>query len=119
MVVASHGFVKAQKSRVSIQRPTWRAADQGKRAKTSKRSVRRLTPTVRPLRAKRSWRKENEMKLPKLVYVFVNKEGKDEWLNVEETAEACAEKGERILVGVYELKEKLSVSLEVKEEKAG
>ena len=56
------------------------------------------------------------MKLPKLVYVFVYKDGKEEWLNVEDTAEACAEKGEKRLVGVYELKEKLNVSLEVKEE---
>jgi hypothetical protein len=57
------------------------------------------------------------MKLPKLVYVFVYKEGKDEeWLNVESTAEGCAEKGEKRLVGVYELKEKITVSLEVKEE---
>lgn len=56
------------------------------------------------------------MKLPKLVYVFVYKDGTEEWLNVEETAEACAEKGEKRLVGVYELKEKLNVTLEVKEE---
>jgi hypothetical protein len=56
------------------------------------------------------------MKLPKLVYVFVHKGGNEEWLNVEDSAEACAEKGEKKLVGVYELKEKLTVSLEVKEE---
>ena len=56
------------------------------------------------------------MKLPKLVYVFVYKDGKEEWLNVYPSAEECAEKGEKKLVGVYELKEKITVSLEVKEE---
>ena len=30
--------------------------------------------------------------------------------------EACAEKGEKVLVGVYELKEKINVTLEIKEE---
>lgn len=58
-----------------------------------------------------------ENKLPQKVYVFVNENNDGEtWLTAEETAEACAEKGEKRLVGVYELKEKLNVSLEVKEE---
>jgi len=56
------------------------------------------------------------MKLPKKVFVYVVKEGDMEFLSAEETAEACAEKGEKRLVGVYELKEKLNVTLEVKEE---
>lgn len=56
------------------------------------------------------------MKLPKKVFVYVVKDGDYEFLSAEETAEACAEKGEKRLVGVYELKEKLNVTLEVKEE---
>ena len=56
------------------------------------------------------------MKFPKKVYVYIHKDGKEEWLNVEETAEACAEKGEKKLIGVYELVERLNVTLEVKEE---
>lgn len=56
------------------------------------------------------------MNFPELVYIYVHKDGKQEWLNVEVTAEACAEKGEKRLIGVYELKEKLNVTLEVKEE---
>lgn len=56
------------------------------------------------------------MKLPKKVFVYVVKDGDYEFLSAEETAEACAEKGEKRLVGVYELKEKLKVTLEVKEE---
>jgi len=55
-------------------------------------------------------------KLPKTVYVYVHVEGDEEWLNVEETARGCVEIGERCTVGVYELKEKLNVSLKVKEE---
>lgn len=56
------------------------------------------------------------MKLHKKVFVYVVKDGDYEFLSAEETAEACAEKGEKRLVGVYELKEKLKVTLEVKEE---
>lgn len=56
------------------------------------------------------------MKLPKKVFVYVVKDGDYEFLSAEETAEACAEKGEKRLVGVYELKEKINVTLEVKEE---
>ena len=58
-----------------------------------------------------------KMSLPKKVFVFMNIASDGEtWLSAEETAEACAEKGEKRLVGVYELKEKLNVTLEVKEE---
>lgn len=53
--------------------------------------------------------------LPQTVYVFGHDDA-DGWLNVEETAEACAERGKKRLVGVYELQHKLDVSLEVKEE---
>ncbi len=56
------------------------------------------------------------MKLPKKVYVWINKDGNEEWLLAETSAEACAEKGEKKLVGVYELVEKINVTLEVKEE---
>ena len=56
------------------------------------------------------------MKFPKLVYVYIYKSDKEEWLNVEPTAEDCAEKGEKRLIGVYELKEKINVTLEVKQE---
>lgn len=59
----------------------------------------------------------NKKALPKKVYVFVVEGSNNEWwLSAEPTAEGCAEKGESRLVGVYELKEKLNVSLEVKEE---
>jgi hypothetical protein len=54
--------------------------------------------------------------LPKKVYVYRQVDGDFEFLSAEETAEACAEKGEKRLVGVYELKEKINVTLEVKEE---
>jgi len=57
-----------------------------------------------------------KMKLPKKVFVVVEEDGDYEWLNAEATAEALAVKGEKRLVGVYELKEKITVSLEVKEE---
>lgn len=57
-----------------------------------------------------------KMKLPKKVYVVVDEDGDYEWLNAEATAEAIAVKGEKRLVGVYELKEKLNVTLEIKEE---
>jgi hypothetical protein len=56
------------------------------------------------------------MKLPKTVYAYIISEGGEEWLSAEATADACAEKGVKRLVGVYELKEKLIVSLEVKTE---
>lgn len=57
------------------------------------------------------------MKLPKKVYVYVENEGtNEEWLSAEKTAEGHATKGEKRLVGVYELKEKISVTLKVTEE---
>ena len=59
---------------------------------------------------------ERKKKLPKIVYVYIISEGGEEWLSAEETADACAEKGKKRLVGIYELKEKLNVSLEVKAE---
>ena len=59
---------------------------------------------------------KTRMKIPQEVFVFIGGAGGDEWLNAEETLEACAAKGEKRLVGVYELKETISVTLEVKEE---
>lgn len=56
------------------------------------------------------------MKLPNKVYVYCVEESDMEFLSAEETAEACAVKGEKRLVGVYELIEKVNVTLEVKEE---
>lgn len=55
--------------------------------------------------------------LPKTIYVYRNSDGDDvEWLSAEESTDACASKGETRLVGVYELKELLNVSLEVRED---
>ena len=55
--------------------------------------------------------------LPKKVYVYiVYGNGNEWWLSAEPTAEGCAEKGEKRLVGVYELVEKLNITLEIKEE---
>lgn len=53
--------------------------------------------------------------LPKTVYVRWYEEGDDQWLTAEESIEGHAEKNETRLVGVYELKEVVSVELEVKE----
>ena len=54
--------------------------------------------------------------LPKTIYVFRNNDGDMDWLSAEESTDACAAKGETRLVGVYELKELLNVSLEVRED---
>jgi hypothetical protein len=57
------------------------------------------------------------MELPNEVYVFVEKEGEDyEFLCVEDEIAGCATKDGKRLVGVYELKKKINVSLEVKED---
>ncbi len=54
--------------------------------------------------------------LPNIVYIYREQDNDNfEYLSAEESVEACAEKGEERLVGVYELKETLVVSLEVKE----
>lgn len=56
-------------------------------------------------------------KLPKKVYVFMENPGmEDEYLVAEESFEACAAKGECRLVGVYELTDTHTVTLEVKSE---
>jgi len=54
--------------------------------------------------------------LPKKLFIYRENEGnEDEFLLCENTVEDCAKKGEVVLVGVYELKEQLEVTLEVKE----
>jgi hypothetical protein len=57
-----------------------------------------------------------EPQLPKTICVFWNNDLDEFWLSAEESTEACAVKGEVRLVGVYELKSKLQVSLEVHED---
>lgn len=54
--------------------------------------------------------------LPKKLFIYRENEGTDdEFFMVGEVLEDCAQKGEVVLVGVYELKEQLEVTLEVKE----
>jgi len=55
-------------------------------------------------------------KLPKIIYVYVATDGDESWLEAGYTPEACAVKGESRLVGVYALKRKVNVTLQVKEE---
>lgn len=55
--------------------------------------------------------------LPKIVYVCVEEANSEDWfLTAEPTAELLALNGEKRLVGLYELKEKLIVSLKVQTE---
>jgi hypothetical protein len=56
----------------------------------------------------------SNINLPKKIFVYKKDEYDFEWLSAEETAEACAGKNEKRLVGIYELKEMISVSLDVK-----
>lgn len=54
--------------------------------------------------------------LPKKLFIYRENEGTDDaFFMTNETIEDCAVKGEVVLVGVYELKEQLEVTLEVKE----
>lgn len=59
----------------------------------------------------------SKKKLPKTLFAYrFLGSGDDNWINAEECAEDCAERGEKRIVGVYELKSTLAVSLEVKKE---
>lgn len=59
---------------------------------------------------------ENE--LPEVLYVVRRNDIDDDtfWFSAEEEISTLAERGETKIVGVYELKKKVSVTLEVKEE---
>jgi hypothetical protein len=55
--------------------------------------------------------------LPKTVFVHRMQDSDDyEWLSAEESANDCADPNNTRIVGVYELKEVISVRMEVKQE---
>lgn len=54
--------------------------------------------------------------LPEKVYVYWVKIKNEEYLSVEETAQACGVNGVKRLVGEYALERKMIVALRVKEE---
>lgn len=56
------------------------------------------------------------MNLPKKIYVYVENDGEEDFLMTQKNIEDCADAGNNRLVGVYDLAEKLNVTLVVKQE---
>lgn len=54
------------------------------------------------------------MKLPKQVYIRIEKSGAEEWLSTSEDLNAHAEIGEKQRVGIYKLVKVVEVTTEVK-----
>lgn len=57
-------------------------------------------------------------KLPNVVYVYYNYDGEDAYLMACEEMDDAAEKGNKVLVGIYNLESVVNVSLELKAEQA-
>jgi hypothetical protein len=55
--------------------------------------------------------RRKKMALPKLIYVYEETDGDKPFLLAEKSFYAAAEKGEKRIIGVYELKEKKRVQL--------
>jgi len=59
-----------------------------------------------------------KVKLPDVVYVYYDYDGEDSFLMACDSLEDTAEKGNKVLVGIYRLESTVNVTLEVKSQLA-